>query len=395
MIFPIRNLNKCDWYIGLWCIYFLQGSLYPVGGLLSQSILMLQLSVSIYYAFYANGYYKLPIYYKALNKLILMFSIYGIFMFVFHGSKIYSPSGQSIPTKNYLQTIYSSLLSLYPCYVFAKKGLLTPKRLQVWSFVFFAVATASFFREERERLARLLSEGIDASETTNNSGYIFVSLIPLLVLFKNKPLIQYAGIAYCMYFILIGMKRGAILVGALCLILFLYQSFKNASGKKKMWTFVLILLLLFIGNKAVSFFVQNSSYMQGRIEQTMEGNTSGRDETYTHLLNHFSNDSNPLTIMFGNGAEGAFHSVGYIAHNDWLEILLGQGLVGIFIYLLYWHSFFRSWREEQDGNIKVIIGLLLLICLTKTFFSMSYQTMSIYTNSLLALCLSKKYNCAK
>lgn len=389
--FNIRNLNKSDWYIALWCIYFLQGILYSVGGVISQSILMLNLLISIYYVFYANTHYLLPKYYKRLNFLVLMFTVYGIIMMITHGSTIHSPSGQSIPTKNYLQTIYSSLLSLYPCYVFAKKGLLTKDRLRRWVFVFFAVATMSFFREQRERLSLLLLEGIDVSETTINSGYIFLTLIPLLVLFQKKLIIQYAGLMYCLYFVIMGMKRGAILIGIICLLYFLYTSLRNSCGKQKFLVIILICTLIFLGKNAIDRFMTSSSYFQSRIEQTQAGNTSGRDEYYSHLWDHFVNKSNVINMLIGNGAEGAFYAGGYIAHNDWLEILLGQGIFGVIIYIFYWSSFWKSWRTSKSGEEKAIIGMLLFICLTKTFFSMSYQSMSIYTNSILALCLSGMY----
>lgn len=341
--------------------------------------------------FYANTNYRLPIYYKGLNILVGMFVLYGIFMIILEGSLIYSPSGQSIPTKNYLQTILSSLLSLYPFFVFAKKRLLTINKLRMWTIVFFLVATASFYREEQERLNRLLLEGIYAEEVTNNSGYIMLSLLPLLILFKNKPIIQYLGLSYILYFVIISMKRGAILVGLICLVYFLYRSLRNNTGNKRLLIVILILSLFYIGVNFVKKYSDQSSYMQSRIEQTQAGSSSGRDIYYAALWDHFANESNIITMLIGNGAEGAFHAGGYVAHNDWLELLLGQGIIGIIIYIYYWKCFYCSWRCEMNPDAKSIIGLIFLIFFIKTFFSMSYQSMIIYSNSILALCLSERF----
>lgn len=387
-----RALNKCDVYIALWCLYFLQGVLYPVGGFVSQSLLMGLLVYSLYFLFYANSHYVMPSYYKGLNALLGIFICYGVFMLLIHGSKIYSPMGQSIVTKNYLQIILSSFLPLYPLYVFAKEGLLTTRRMRVWTILFFIVATACFFREERERLNRLILEGSQAEEVTNNSGYTMLTLIPLLVLFKRWPIIQYIGMGFIMYFVTIAMKRGAIIVGVLCLVYFLYSTFRNSSPKTKFGLILLTCCIAYIGSAFISDYAENSAYMQSRIEDTKAGNTSGRDVYYKALWNHFLTESGPVEMIIGNGAEGAFYSVGYIAHNDWLEILLGQGLLGVLIYIIYWTVFLKAWKNALNPDVKIIIGIVFLIFFTKTFFSMSYQTMTIYSNAILALCLSGNFN---
>lgn len=389
------NMNICDTYIILWCLYYLQGTLYPVGGVISNSLLIVSLLISIYYFFYCNLKYRIPLYLKSLNLLIVLFSIYGVIMMIDCGALVTSPYGQTIPSKNYLQTIYTSLLSVYPFYVFSYKRLLTYERLKKWIIVFIVVVTLSFFREERERIARLISDGIVTDGVTNNSGYLFLSLIPGLMFFKSKPILQYFALAYCTYFIIIGMKRGAILIGIICIIFFIYSNIKQANSKQK-WSIILfVLLFLFWGYAFIERFAENSSYFQSRIEDTESGNTSGRDFYYSTLWNYFLMETNNLKLLFGNGAEGAFHAVGYVAHNDWLEILLGQGILGFMIYVYYWFSFIIEWKKSNDVLTKSVIGLTLLVFFMKTMFSMSYQTMSFYTNSVLAYCLyinNKKCN---
>lgn len=51
------------------------------------------------------------------------------------------------------------------------------------------------------------------------------------MLFKHKPVLQYIGLSVCMGFILMAMKRGAIIIGALTVVYFLWMNLKLASKK--------------------------------------------------------------------------------------------------------------------------------------------------------------------
>ena len=79
------------------------------------------------------------------------------------------------------------------------------------------------------------------------------------------------------------------------------------------------------------------------------------------------------------------------AHSDWLELLINQGLLGFIIYINYWKHYYISWRIAKNIEVKNILGLLLLIFLFKSIFSMSYASYTYYTNCLLGYCLANLY----
>ena len=71
------KLNRCDWFIIVWVVYYLQGVLYSSGGAFSILLLGINLMVSIGCAIKIWQRPHNPQYIKGLNFLVLIFSIYG------------------------------------------------------------------------------------------------------------------------------------------------------------------------------------------------------------------------------------------------------------------------------------------------------------------------------
>ena len=125
------KLNRCDWFILVFVVYYLQGVLYPSGGALSTGLLGINLLVLIVCAIKIWQLPHHPPYIKGLNLLVLMFSIYGFALILFKPSTIhYSVSGFSMSSYIYIKSIYLSILPIYAFYYFSLKGYLTAERLR-------------------------------------------------------------------------------------------------------------------------------------------------------------------------------------------------------------------------------------------------------------------------
>ena len=377
----------CNFYIFLWLVYSLQGVLLRgKGGAVSSLIIFMLIGVSAYHFVYALFHYKMPGYMKGLTLLVVMFTIYGVVLVVSGQTIRFARTGAIAKNYNYIKSIYISLLPIYSFYVFTRKGLLTKEVMLRWTLVFFVTAVVQFFQYQQETIA-LASSG-DVEEITNNYGYVFLSLIPLLAFWEHKRVVQYLGLGISMLFILLGMKRGAILIGAVCVAWFLFHSMKTASRKQKTWVILLSVVIVLVGFYAASYMLQNSVYFNSRIEQTLEGNSSRRDVLYSIFWRHFINESNPWRFLFGNGANGTLKVAWNFAHNDWLEIAINQGLLGMVIYLIYWLKFYKTWRRcKVNDQMYLATGLILLIFFLKTIFSMSYGDMSLYVTICLGYCM--------
>ena len=168
--FGIKNFNRCDFFLLIWVLYYLQGIAYPEGGVTSLALLVVNLLISASCTFKVMQWRNKPIYFKGLNILILLFTIYGFILVFMSPSTIYYPlSGMSMKSYSYIKSIYLSLLPIYPFYYYTKKGFLTAERLRIWGVIFLASVTLSYIRMQRDALKALL----DADEITNNSCFYF------------------------------------------------------------------------------------------------------------------------------------------------------------------------------------------------------------------------------
>jgi len=60
----------------------------------------------------------------------------------------------------------------------------------------------------------------------------------------------------------------------------------------------------------------------------------------------------------------------------------------LLIYLYYWITFYKTWRRSKfDNQIYLAVGLILMIFFLKTFFSMSYNDMTVYVTLCLGYCM--------
>ena len=321
--------------------------------------------------------------------LMLLFTIYGFILVLMGPSTLYYPiSGKSMPSYNYIKSIYLSLLPIYPFYYYTKKGYLTAEHMRMWGVIFLISVTLSYFRTQREALEALIESGSKTDGITNNSGYLFLSCLPLLVLYRKKPIIQFAFLSFVMAFIVMGMKRGAIAIGLASSVYFMWQAITKSKGKTR---FLFIVLSISICIGSVLFFIHqmsSSDYMMKRIEATLEGNSSGRDSLYTFFWKYFTEDASFIHYLIGRGANGTLEIYYNYAHNDWLEIAVNQGLLGIVVYAFYWFGFYKTWRLATNIDAKTILVITALIFFAKTLFSMSYADMSYVSTSVLGYALA-------
>ena len=373
-----KLFSFCNIYFFLWIVYGLQSIVFGAyGTIYSQLILAFLLGTSIYYLAYAFMNYKTPRYMKGLGWMVLLFTVYGLVLII-----------KSPKSYTYLQYIYNSLLPIFPFYVFTRKGNLNNKNIRLWTIVSFLVVTIQYFQHQYEYQLMLLVAGKDRDDFTNNFGYEFLSVIPLLAFFGDKKIIQYFGLGYAMVFILLSMKRGAILIAAICLIWFIFISMKDAEREKKGGIILLSCVIIIVSYYYVQKMMAESVYFNTRLERTMSGDSSGRDSMYARLLEHFLHESKPLYFLFGNGANATLKIIKAHAHNDWLELAINQGVLGVLVYLFYWLGFFKACRRTKfDREIFLAVTLLFISNFIRSFFSMSYGDMSRFTTLCIGYCM--------
>ena len=395
MIISKKYFNSCTLYILLWVLYSLQGTLYATGSIISRGLLVVLMLMSIYYAIKVNnGGQKLPSFLRVLNAFVAMITLYGIVVIldptplIITGDGLYAP----VAKFEFLKSAYMSLLPIYVFYYFAKKGILTEETIRFISIILLINTTISFIEAQNSMLAEAMAMRSSKEEFTNNEAYTFLQLMPLAFFWRRKPVMQYIYVIYIVAFLVMGMKRGALLIGAVCLIWFIYSSWRSARGTQKVIIAVLTAIMVAVGIRYIADFYATSDYFQYRLEKTKAGDSSGRGEMYLTLWNHYLNETSFLRVLFGNGAMQTINIAGNYAHNDWLEILTCHGALGIFIYLMYFVSLVRCWiSSRKSETIYGMLGMVILIMFASTLFSMSYNSLSIGITLCLGYSLSHGY----
>ena len=206
-------------------------------------------------------------------------------------------------------------------------------------------------------------------ENSYGGGYFALIALPVLLYFtKNKSLYVQLFISLSIFLmVLMSMKRGDILACILAVVAYYFVILKSSSSKYKI--LFLLIILVVAGYFIFRYMLNTSELFALRYEQTLEGDTSGRDEIFSSLLHHFRNS--PLELkLFGHGFDGTLILVGCRAHSDLLEILLCEGIIGVTIYLCAFFSLLRQTIRVRGRAEKAVLSSILMIWLVKMIFSM-------------------------
>lgn len=368
-----RNIILYNFYLTVAVLFSLKSILYDRGTLFSQGITVLYIAMSVLLTVAAVLQTKMPKLLKSYLAFFLVLIFYG-FAIYFTGETIIVSSGEKTDGSNYLNSIILSGLPIFASFYLTRKVVYDNKYLKSWFFILVGVTILSFYHQEQVEFANRIGGYYD--DVTNNAAYLFVGIIPLVCLFDRQKLIMYAGLGVCAFFLLLGIKRGAILTGGLDIAVLLYYNLRSKSKGGKVWILVLT-VVFFI---AVYFFVQNmmetSEYFSYRFDLTLEGYTSNRDTINQQIFRYLSSEMTFLDFLFGRGAMATIRMFTNYAHNDWLELMVNQGLLGVVPYFIFFVYFFNAFRSSKGTPSRVPLLLILITLFVPTLFSMSYSSIS-------------------
>lgn len=376
-----RNFDACTLYILLWLFGEVQGMSFN-SSLIAMLFYIPYLGMTLYFVVKAFSSYRFRGVMSALSVFFIVLLLYGVVAVLLDNTKV--------DKKSFLMMVINNLGPVFSFYYFSRKEMLTEKRMLFWFFVFLVVETLNYFVAQQRALAALAQDLYKYDEITNGAAYYLLGLLPLVFLLKNKSLWQYAIVVYVIYFVISGLKRGAILVSLFMIVWFIYIKTRSSSNIKRIGILLLTIALLAIGWYYVIRFYNTSDYFQVRVEKTLAGSSSNRDVIYSTLWNHYINNDNFLQLVLG---EGGYHTVNISrlkAHNDWLELLIDCGILGVIIYLIYWICFIRDWlRNKSNYLVYSMLGACLIFTFLRTLFSMSFCSMPFYISMIMGYCFAQ------
>lgn len=382
MTFPLKNANRqLFFYLLLFVIYYSQGLLYPSGSFVSRSVLLL-------YILIGGGVFFKILMLKNKSKFLLiwiLFLILHCLTFIFSPKIVYGVFYEAIgeiSIFDQFKGIFIFLSSFIVMYYFAKKYQITPNILIYFSLLFFVLAVFRFFYFFTT--ISFYDDGSLVGDVTNNTSYMVLSICPYVpLIYKKNRLCAVLIVFFICSLVILGAKRGAIISFALAILFSAFYYLK--SNKISVKAFFIV--LFFIG--AILYFAYDqylsNEYLQKRFDATLEGDSSNRNIAYSTLFKFWIENDNIFVILFGKGMAQTVSVWGNYAHNDWLELLINNGLLGIFLYFSLFISLFCSVAKlSLNFYYSLSAYLCLLIWFLKSLFSMGYMDLG---SSLLTMLL--------
>lgn len=383
--------KECGVYTSLWILYYLQGVLYANASLFAKFLLVAIISMSIYRLFFVFSKGMNP-YLKALFMLLVLYIVYGILHLFGDAAIMQAETGSYAVTKfYYLKDSLLSILPIFSYYFYCKENAINENNINKYVLCFLGVAILNFFSYSRMLFEQSLLNFDSALEIVNNMGYRFVPLIPLVYFLKKYRMLY---IFICFVFIILGLKRGAIVVGSLFVLLYFYRSIFSHAVKGKSSNFSKISAILLLGAALffVNYYMQQNEVLFKRLNSTLEGDYSGREDYVVIANDYLLNKIDFIKLLVGGGANTSIRVIGNYAHNDWYEIAMNNGLLGLLLYVNFLIVGFKTWRRiRKNGNSESANSFekYLLSFFMMSFFSMAITGMGPIYGLGVGYCLSK------
>lgn len=358
--------NKLLILVALFTVYYLQGALYPSGSIVSQGILLIYLLFGFFCFVKTFGNRVTP---RCIMIWSVFFLIHGL-CFLISPKEVVGMKNEAIgrvATFNQFKEIATFMLTLFIGYYYSYKNKTSEKYILWFGIIFFLSSVVQYYYSLSQLMIKY------GEETTNNAGYTMLTVVPYLpIVFKRKRILGIIMAVVIVALIMWSAKRGALicLAGSAIFSLFYYLK----THKVRLKTIMVIILLSFV----VGYFVYqqylDNEYLQSRMEATMEGKSSNRDVAYSQLFNHWLNETNPLLFLFGNGTVQTITVWGNYGHNDWLELLIDNGLVGALVYFAMFITTISYIRKARLSKLnKMSAYLCVLILFMQSCFSMGFS----------------------
>lgn len=375
----------CDIFLSIWLLYYLASVLFSQGNLIRSLLFYLaigSLFLTFVYSLVNCNYTKTL---KSLTLFLALLLCYGAILWI-SGDTVTTQSGMSSYNgRSYVQSLMFSMFPIYAGYLFTEIGICNSKKMKVWTLFFLALSIILFIHNRNELLLSALTDDV-----TNNAGYIIASFIPILTLFHRRLLWQVVLLIICSLLVIFGMKRGAMLVCGLSVLYTIWANIKDKSDNNKKFS---IMLLSFLPLAGIYYFfnklMQLSDFFNTRIMLMLEGDSQQRGVITEQIFSYLADQSSLTKWLFGSGAYTTIKHFVNFAHNDWLEIIVCQGLLGVSMYFVFFYSFYKDCVQQKDIELKTALYLIFIFLFVRTFFSMSYGDIPFFLSFFIGYCFSK------
>lgn len=302
--------------------------------------------------------------------LFIILLIYGVLFMISGKSYYHYMSDEYLSSNFYLLQILYSFLPIFSVFYFYCKELIDINDIKFLSIILLVCSIFEYYHIVQSNM--IMMKGLDGVGTVN-AGYSFVRLLPMIFVWNKNRLFQILYAVIIFVFILISVKRGAILTLACGIVYFLI--YLRINNKINLRTVFILSIGVGAAFLYINYLMKNMAYFTYRLDLTLHGSSSQRDEIYDYFIHHLLNEDDVFKIFLGNGAFSTVGFYGQYAHNDWLEIAMNQGLLGIVAFTSFFMFFFKTLykRNIKQNNPSLFYGMAVVVLFIPSFFSMSYS----------------------
>jgi hypothetical protein len=315
----LADLELRLWQLGL-VIYVCQGGLFQFGSTLSQATLVV---------LFALGFLNLlRLFLLGLNLGELSLLIFGTYIAV---CTMLTWNGDPLQV-DFTKNVLLVATTYFSASFYVRARILKAVDLQ-WFWVFGVILAIPLYYNYHD----ILVDQLGRSSVTNNIGYVFLAFYPIILL-SERPVRKLLGTLVVAFFVFQSIKRGAIFLFILVTIMhglkirFNINIFRLSRYVKR--TTALLLLA------TVSYFVTRHkidlSFISG-LENRFSEDAGARPANYLALMKHITSDLGIEDTLFGVGcaATSIITPEMALAHNDWLEVVVDFGFIGLTLYILW------------------------------------------------------------
>lgn len=217
------------------------------------------------------------------------------------------------------------------------------------------------------RLTMAVNGGMQDQNYIN--GYLLFAIAYFSIkVIQSKELYNFIPISAFVLFTLMTGSRGA-MIAIFCVIV-VCLLFNTFSIKKGFYTSLLVLLFAFVFLFfAWDFFLEflpDEVSVRFTLDYLLEKGTTSRDLIWGYLIDLFF-ESNVFRQLFGYGYATTplmNHYNGLVAHNIWLDHLIGNGLIGTTIFIAMQLAFLRNAYTSKDSFLLGSYVGYLVMCMS-------------------------------
>ena len=345
--------------IMLLVVYYLQGVFYPNDSIIAKLALTAFLAIGVFCTFATLIQKpKIEILYAALGFLFMNIAYYGFFENQLTNAFFHLSAFSQIKKVSFV------FMSLFVFYYLSQNKILNTNILMAIYFLFFICGIIKFYE--------LSPFVLKNTKNVNNYGYEFINILPFLFLNKRK-IVSCILFLVSAFIVIASLKRGAIIILMVFGIYFIYRLIKSLKIEASHKLLITFAIFIVCGGIFLNLY-NKSDIIQERVTQTINGDSSGRDNLYEAIWNNWKTDNSITRVILGNGFSSTpVITGGRFAHNDWLELLANSGLVGVGIYLIFFTflaiTTFDKTLNQTNRSILISATIILLL---KSLFSMGY-----------------------